>query len=83
MKKILFLIAIIITLALNAGAQSDSFFKNNVNSDYRGDVASAPSNLNAPSGPLGTIKDGDVLPLGSGLLILTVLGGAYVIGKKK
>ena len=78
MKKILFLITIIITLSLNAVAQSDGFFRGEVHSEDR-DAMIMP---NAPSGTLGHIPDSEAVPLGSGLLIMTVLGGAYVIRKK-
>lgn len=78
MKKILFLIAIIITLAHNVSAQSDGFFKGDVSSGYR-DVEMMPC---VPSGAVGTIPDSDAVPLGSGLLIMTALGGAMVLIKK-
>lgn len=77
MKKILFLITVILTLALNASAQSDSFFKSDVNSGHR-DVEIMP---HAPAGELGHIPDSEV-PLGSGLLIMTALGCACVLRKK-
>jgi len=82
MKKILFLIAIIITLSLNAAAQSDGFFRGDFHSENRDDVSSALSDLHAPTGALGTIPDSGAVPIGSGLLIMTVLGGALVLRKK-
>ena len=78
MKKILLFIAIIMTLALNASAQTDGFFSADVPSGHR-DAVMMP---NAPSGELGKIKDSDAVPLGSGLLIMTVLGCSMVIRKK-
>lgn len=78
MKKILLFTALIITLALNASAQSDGFFKSDNNSEYRTDDMMLPT---VPSGSLGTIPDSEV-PLGSGLLIMTALGGALVLKKK-
>lgn len=82
MKKILFLIAIIITLSLNAAAQSDGFFRGDFHSENRDDVSSALSDLHAPTGSLGTIPDSEAVPLGSGLLILTILGAGYTLRKR-
>ena len=81
MKKILFTIALIITLSLTATAQySDGFFNDWDNGlDRTGtgnDIgfvlpASHGNGLDTPSAPLG-----------SGLLILTALGVGYALKKK-
>ena len=83
MKKILFAIAIILTIGFNANAQrSDSFVANwdNSNDSWRTTTAIA---LTLPTGALGDIS-GDVdTPLGSGLLVLTALGAGYAFTRKK
>ena len=84
MKKILFAIAVILTLGFNANAQrSDSFVANwdNSNDSWRTTTAIA---LTLPTGALGDI-DGDQpgAPLGSGLLVLTALGAGYAFTRKK
>ena len=80
MKSIIFTFVFLMTMAFSANAQ-DGFFKNNDNG-YRG-TSGADEPL-VPSGPVSSIKDNDAspTPLGSGLLIMTALGGAYLIRKK-
>ena len=82
MKKILFAIAIVLTLGLTANAQgkNDAFVTDwgTANNDWRDALI-----LTLPSGGLGNI-DGDVpAPLGSGLLVLTALGAGYAVAKKR
>ena len=78
MKKILFTIALTITLGLTASAQRDGFFNNYNNDDlYRG----LDDNLVLPSAH-GTGNDYNA-PVGSGLLILTALGAGYALKKKR
>ena len=81
MKKILFTIALIITMSLTATAQySDGFFNdwdNGLDRTGTGNEigfvlpASHGNGLDTPSAPLG-----------SGLLILTALGAGYALKKK-
>ena len=79
MKKILFTIAIIMTMCFCANAQRDAFFTWNDadNEIYRG--------AGDPSFALPTSHGGndDVeAPLSSGLLVLTALGAGYAKKKK-
>ena len=83
MKKILFAIALIITIGFTATAQNDGFFSNW--DDYGNGLdrtgtgndigfvlpASHGNGLDTPSAPLG-----------SGLLVLTALGAGYALKKK-
>ena len=83
MKKILFAIAIVLTISLTANAQGrkDTFFNDwsSSNDDqWRTDLA-----LTLPSGGLGTIQGDPGAPLGSGLLVLTALGAGYAVARKK
>ena len=82
MKKILFTIAIILTLGFNANAQRTDAIVNDwglgSNNEWRDAIA-----LTLPTGALGGIS-GDVdTPLGSGLLVLTALGAGYTVARKK
>ena len=82
MKKILFTIAIILTLGFNANAQRTDAIVNDwgmgSNNEWRDAIA-----LTLPTGALGGIS-GDVdTPLGSGLLVLTALGAGYAFTRKK
>ena len=81
MKKILFAIAIVLTMTFNASAQMDSFigpdYSNNI--DRTGDIM--------PLLPIWGVGayDGDqsATPLGSGLLILGALGAGYAVTRKR
>ena len=82
MKKILFTIAVILTLGFNANAQRTDAIVNDwglgSNNEWRDAIA-----LTLPTGALGGIS-GDVdAPLGSGLLVLTALGAGYAFTRKK
>lgn len=79
MKKILFAIALVMTVSFGANAQSDGFFGNwSDNSERTYNTGSLPS---APDSPLGT-ESSEAAPVGSGLLIMAALGAGYVIKKK-
>ena len=82
MKKIIFAIAVILTLGFNANAQRTDAIVNDwgmgSNNEWRDAIA-----LTLPTGALGGIN-GDVdTPLGSGLLVLTALGAGYAFTRKK
>ena len=83
MKKILFAIALVMTMGLGANAQYDGFFKWNDadnNDIYRVDDPANPT-FALPTAHGGT-GDYDT-PLGSGLVILTALGAGYAIYRKR
>mgnify|MGYP003369691665 CR=1 FL=1 len=83
MKKALLTIALVATLGLVANAQPDGFFRNDGNGDNstRTDISGTTPAL--PSGGVGAINRDQPAPLGSGLLVLTVLGGAYLLRKQE
>ena len=82
MKKILFTIAIILTLGFNANAQRTDAIVNDwgmgSNNEWRDAIA-----LTLPTGALGGINGDIDAPLGSGLLVLTALGAGYALTRKK
>ncbi len=81
MKKILFAIALVFALSA-ANAQKDGFFSWNGNDEddiYR-DVTT--NGLVLPS-THGTGVDYNSTPIGSGIAILTLLGTAYALKKKR
>lgn len=83
MKKILFAIAIIMTLGLTANAQSkNDAFVTEWGSGSRtwGDD---PLGILLPTGAIGGTNEDSPLPLGSGLLVLTALGAGYAVAKKR
>ena len=78
MKKLLFTIALLITLSVATNAQKDGFFSWNGNDEddiYR-DVTT--NGLVLPS-THGTGNDYNSTPIGSGIAILTLLGAGYAI----
>lgn len=84
MKKILFAIAIVLTLGLTASAQrkTDGFFDyyDLDNSRTTDDPASVLPGL--PGLTLDPVANQDA-PIGTGLLILTALGAGYAVARKK
>ena len=81
MKKLLFAIALVITMGFGAKAQiglTDAFFNDWAQSDLMRDMT-----LIALPTEHGLVDDVPGAPLGSGLLVLTALGVGYAIRKKK
>ncbi len=81
MKKIILVLVLVMTLGMVSNAQSDGFFRGGDSYDGRESSQAMPM---LPSGNVGSIN-GDqpaTTPLGSGLLILSMLGGAYLLRKK-
>ena len=82
MKKILFAIAIIMTMVLSASAQRDGFFSS-YDSNY-GDRMENPNGLlNLPSSNDISEAGNESAPLGTGLLIMTALGAGYMVVKRR
>ena len=82
MKKILFAIAIVLTLGLTANAQGrDGFFSSWDNNNNR-DPEWNTNDFIVPNIALGDNNDVNA-PLGSGLLVLTALGAGYAVYRKK
>jgi hypothetical protein len=81
MKKILFTIALVMTMAFCANAQRDGFFGD---WEYEERTMSDVGNgLAMPNTTIGSYQNSSAAPLGSGLLILTALGGCYALIRKK
>ena len=81
MKKILFTIALVMTMAFCANAQRDGFF-----GDWQYEertMSEVENGLALPNTAIGSHLNSSAAPLGSGLLILTALGGCYVLIRKK
>ena len=81
MKKILFTIALVMTLGFGAKAQiemTDAFFNDWAESDR---LAGSGFSFVLPTSH-GFGEDTPSAPLGSGLLVLTALGAGYALKKK-
>lgn len=86
MKKIIFAIAIVMTLGMTANAQRDGFFANYDDIYADRGTGSSEYTLGAPVHGLSDVNasgTGEAAPLGSGLLILTALGAGYAVARKK
>ena len=82
MKKIIFAIAIVLTIGLSANAQgNDSFVAWEDNWGVREDD-NFPIVPFAALGISGNIN-ADPSPLGSGLLVLTALGAGYAVSRRR
>ena len=82
MKKILLVLAIVFTMGFGVKAQHgnrDAFFNNWENDNRTGGENALSMSLPGDHGLTGDAP----APLGSGLLILSALGGGYLIAKKK
>ena len=81
MKKLLFVIALVITMGFGAKAQiglTDAFFNDWAQSDLMRDVTL----ISLPESH-GLEVDQSAAPLGSGLFILGALGAGYVVARRK
>ena len=82
MKKILLVLAIVFTMCFGVKAQhgnTDAFFNNRGSDNRTGEENASIMGLPSDHGLTGDAP----APLGSGLLILSALGGGYLIAKKK
>ena len=82
MKKILFTIALTITLGLTATAQNDGFFSNWNDFDNGLDRTGNEIGFVLPASH-GNGLDTPSAPLGSGLLVLTALGAGYAVTRRR
>ncbi len=81
MKKIIFSIAIVLTLGFTASAQrgSDGFFGYNDFDNNDRFTGALPAMPGTGIGDTGNAT----APLGTGLLIMTALGAGYAVARKK
>ena len=82
MKKILFAIAIFLTIGLSANAQSDWFVRDF--DSYTDDWRDVTLPIILVGGGVGVYNDDQsALPLSDGLLVLSILGAGYAVRKFK
>ena len=83
MKKILFAIAIVLTMVVSANAQRNDGFFSNWNNDIYGtrDGEDDPLLPLIPGVDYSNTNNSNA-PLGSGLIILSALGAGYTIARK-
>lgn len=79
MKNIFLTIVIVFMIGFCADAQNDGFFKGFDGGSYnRSDINDV--NILTPNKPLNSTEN-DSAPLGSGLLVMAVLGVGYAVNK--
>lgn len=78
MKKILLVIAFVLTMSFNINAQTDWFV-----GGYDGSIRDEDVFPILMAGNVGSFTDDVPAPVGSGLLVLTLLGAGYAVGKKR
>ena len=83
MKKIVFALAIVLTMGLTANAQRDGFFNDWDDVGNGLDKINTYEPLRDPGFPGGHGGGDTPAPLGSGLLVLTALGAGYAIARRK
>ena len=82
MKKVLFILAMVMLMGFSASAQSDGFIKSNDGGFIDRGTGTDDPTIALPTAH-GEYTDQGTTPLGSGLLILTALGAGYVAARKK
>ena len=84
MKKILFAIAIVLTIGFTANAQGrDGFFSSWDNGYSDRIVDPSTVDFNLPGNTTLGNGQNEQAPLGSGLLVLTALGAGYAVVRNK
>ena len=85
MKKIILSIALVMTVVFSASAQ-DSFFRADdgfTSGSRTGESTISNTTPALPYGQVGKENDDKPAPIGSGLLVLTVLGTGYLAAKHR
>ena len=83
MKKIIMTIAIVLGLSLTSFADPDGGGMFKRGREYQGVSNMRPRSGNTPMLPVHGQDTNQPAPLGSGLFMLTALGAAYLIGKRR
>ena len=92
MKKLMMTTAIVLGLAMTSFAQGGSMFHRENSGDNGNAVyqdrsyfskAGEGSPLATPGLPTHGLSESQNAPLGSGIVLLTALGAAYLVGKKR
>ena len=87
MKKLVLTTAIILGLSMTTFADGGGLFQRGANPEeqngYFGAKQGDPSPIILPGHNLSGNQDGDQVPMGTGIAVLAVLGGAYLVAKKR
>lgn len=85
MKKLALTLAIVLGLSITTFADGGGLFQRGANPEqengFMGNRTTGQPTL--PGHNLSGNQDGDQVPVGTGIAVLAVLGGAYLVGKKR
>lgn len=82
MKKLTLTIAIVLGLGMTSFADGGGLFQRGANPEQKGNRSDNSSGLALPGHGTSSNADADA-PLGTGIAVLAVLGGAYLVGKQR
>ena len=82
MKKLILTIAIVLGLSMTTFADGGGLFQRGNTPEQKGNREDNSAGLALPGHGTPANADADV-PLGTGIAVLAVLGGAYLVGKKR
>ena len=82
MKKLILTIAIVLGLGLTSFADGGGLFQRGNTPEQKGNREDNSAGLALPGHGTPSNADADA-PLGTGIALLAVLGGAYLVGKKR
>ncbi len=86
MKKTILTIAILLGLSLTTFADGGGLFQRGTMPEQETGIFGKGTRTSTPLLPLHnetTDQDADEVPMGTGIAVLAVLGGAYLVGKKR
>ena len=83
MKKLALTIAIVLGLGLSSFAQGGMFQRGADPDQENGYFGQGRASTDVPMLPGHNLEGNQDTPLGTGIAVLAVLGGAYLVGKKR
>ena len=85
MKKLALTLAIVLGLSMTTFADGGGLFQRGANPEEQNGYFGAKTSDTPvlPGHNLSGNQDGDEVPMGTGIAVLAVLGGAYLVGKKR
>ena len=85
MKKLVLTTAIILGLSMTTFADGGGLFQRGANPEEENGMGNRTTTgqPTLPGHNQSGNQDGDEVPVGTGIAVLAVLGGAYLIGKKR
>ncbi len=86
MKKLTLTLAIVLGMTMTSFADGGGLFQRGTMPEQETGIFGKGTRTSTPLLPLHnetTDQDADEVPMGTGIAVLAVLGGAYLVGKKR